>query len=376
MTTDPGPPRGGLGLAVIGGPAGRDRGCSIRAGAVRPARVAALLAVLLGPWVAPAAPWAPGDGSAKALAGGNWGGGPVSLPAGTPAPGSRYESKTFPGVDSGPAPGAEYGYGPGYGPAGGTEDGTGYDPGYGAAGDPGASRGSAQGPGRGCDYPSQGGSGQDRAQGDPGLRARPNWTPPFDFGAGGPQGSGRRGAGGQPAFEGGDGAPQARDPVYRSLDAADPYAGRGGAEPDPQGQPRGPAGYPAAGERQGAGPWGAGYAPAPYRFRADGPGDQGWPGRSPPRFDSDGPAEAPASAFPSWRFRGDPAPGEGAWQDPRYRDPFRFRPLNDRELGRMDGGDRFRPLAPGGSSGYRPWAEAQPAPGGAYGFEPGGRPER
>lgn len=115
--------------------------------------------------------------------------------------------------------------------------------------------------------------------------------------------------------------------------------------------------------------------PKGFRFR---PGAEASGARSgstqPPRFEDYGYSEPPASAYPSYRFRGDPSPQEGNWRSPSDESLYRFRPLNDQEVGRMDQGSGWRPTERGGD-GERPpdpgrrgeWGSGE-----AFGFEPRG----
>ncbi len=108
-----------------------------------------------------------------------------------------------------------------------------------------------------------------------------------------------------------------------------------------------------------------------FRFRPgeDGAGDAP-PG--PPRFEDFGYSEPPASAYPNYRFRGDPAHQRGGWRSQSDQSLYRFRPLNDQELGRMDQGSGWRPAERGRDR--RPSTPPRDdwRPGEAFGFEPGG----
>jgi len=116
-----------------------------------------------------------------------------------------------------------------------------------------------------------------------------------------------------------------------------------------------------------------------YRFRQPEPYDAPYSAR-PPAFGSDDFSEPPQSAHPRYRFRGDPAPGEGGgWgMDPRVS-AFRFRPLSDQELERIQSASGYRPL--GGAEGtpfYRPEGldEGWRPRGGSTAGAPGPWPER
>lgn len=113
--------------------------------------------------------------------------------------------------------------------------------------------------------------------------------------------------------------------------------------------------------------------PRGFRFR---PGVESADDRrgtaQPPRFEGYGYSESPASAYPSYRFRGDPSPQQGNWRSPSYDALYRFRPLNDQELGRMDQGSGWRPTERGRDRERRSATRrgGEWGPGEAFGFEP------
>ena len=72
-------------------------------------------------------------------------------------------------------------------------------------------------------------------------------------------------------------------------------------------------------------------------------------------------------AYPGYRFRGDPPAGRAGWQSGPRDAAWRFRPLDDQELGRMDRGPSYRPIDRRGEESRRAPAAT---PGEAYGFEP------
>jgi hypothetical protein len=114
--------------------------------------------------------------------------------------------------------------------------------------------------------------------------------------------------------------------------------------------------------------------PRGFRFR---PGEESGGGRpgsaQPPRFEDYGYSEPPASAYPSYRFRGDPSPQQGDWGSPSYDALYRFRPLNDQELGRLDQGSGWRPTERRRDREPHPDTrrDGEWGPGQAFGFEPG-----
>jgi hypothetical protein len=74
-----------------------------------------------------------------------------------------------------------------------------------------------------------------------------------------------------------------------------------------------------------------------------------------PTFDAADYSEPPESAYPRYRFRGDPEPGEGGWRIDSGGAAFRFRPLSEQELERIQSSSGYRPLgATQGASFYRP----------------------
>jgi len=91
-----------------------------------------------------------------------------------------------------------------------------------------------------------------------------------------------------------------------------------------------------------------------YRFRPPEAAEGSYPTAA-PRFGTDDYSEPPQSAYPRYRFRGDPEPGEGGWRIESGTSAFRFRPLSGQELERIQSFSGYRPLgAAGGSSFYRP----------------------
>jgi hypothetical protein len=206
------------------------------------------------------------------------------------------------------------------------------------------------------------GPGQDRAgTGGP----RPGWESPLPFGSySAPTHAGPRSGHGDyaPAY--------ANDPGERS-----PFAPPQGASFDNGLPSQAPPGwfeqFPTGTFRPMETPTrGWDDDPGGYRFR---PGEgEGVQGHSPrPSFDPYGYAEPPASAYPSYRFRGDPPAAHGGWQGSVPMDPaYQFRPLNKQELGRMGRDGGWRPVD------REPAAPPPPAPGGAwgpgdaFGFEP------
>jgi len=106
-----------------------------------------------------------------------------------------------------------------------------------------------------------------------------------------------------------------------------------------------------------------------YRFRPAGPdGEPAYGGGRGLGFDPDGFVDAPAPVPQGYRFRGDPASGMANWQSPSRDALYRFRPLDDQELGRLEGGNAFRPVPQRARDGG--W-EPSAIPRDAYGFEPG-----
>ena len=106
-----------------------------------------------------------------------------------------------------------------------------------------------------------------------------------------------------------------------------------------------------------------------YRFRpADPNGEPALVSGRGLRFDPGGLADAPAPVLQGYRFRGDPASGMANWQSPSRDALYRFRPLDDQELGRLEGGNAYRPVPQRARDGG--W-EPSAIPRDAYGFEPG-----
>lgn len=74
-----------------------------------------------------------------------------------------------------------------------------------------------------------------------------------------------------------------------------------------------------------------------------------------PRFGSVDYSEPPQSAHPRYRFRGDPVPGGTGWRLESGPSSYRFRPLSEQELDRIETSTGYRPLGGAqGASFYRP----------------------
>lgn len=142
----------------------------------------------------------------------------------------------------------------------------------------------------------------------------------------------------------------------------DPHAGMPGMPGDSSSYPVGiPATYPGRGRSSG---------PA-FRFR---PPENAAAGRfdaRAPRFGAGQYAESPMSAYPRYRFRGDPLPGESGWRMDSGVATYRFRPLSEQELERIQSSSGYRPL--GGTQGasfYRPRGQDEGWRPGAGGWQP------
>lgn len=110
-----------------------------------------------------------------------------------------------------------------------------------------------------------------------------------------------------------------------------------------------------------------------YRFRPGSALGEGARLRSSrPSFDPDGFAEPPASAYPTYRFRGDPQASGGGWQAGPPLDPaYQFRPLNNQELGRMGRDGGWRPIErEQAAPPPPPLPRGLSVPGESFGFEP------
>lgn len=120
--------------------------------------------------------------------------------------------------------------------------------------------------------------------------------------------------------------------------------------------------------RYGSG-MGSGVDSRGYRFRSDGAPEPDWArGDHVPRFESHEYVDAPRSAFPNYRFRGDPVL-PGGWQSQPYDDMYRFRPLTDRELERYEDSDGYRPVTPLRGESWIGSPDPVAWPHGAYGVE-------
>jgi hypothetical protein len=211
---------------------------------------------------------------------------------------------------------------------------------------------------------------------------RPNWGAPFEPGNARPSagdGYAQSWSNERPVV-GYEGLPAPRgrpegfgDPSYPNPDVVDPGYPHWDAGPYGGLPPRPPPGYFqqfADGAFRPFEPAGPGFPDYQgYRFRPVGPDGVPEPGVGVgPRFDPGGYAPAPATAFPSYLFRGDTASGMADWQSPSHEAVYRFRPLDAQEQGRLDAGAGYRPVPRRpGDNGWSPSV----TPGNAYGFEPG-----
>lgn len=104
---------------------------------------------------------------------------------------------------------------------------------------------------------------------------------------------------------------------------------------------------------------------------------EGLEGRLGPTWSVPGPGymDPPLETYPGYRFRGDPPTHSGYWQSAPYDTGYRFRPLTEQELGRMNPGPDYRRrypqgTDPQGTDGAPFRGEPLLAPDTAYGFEP------